>query len=507
MLKLGENLYNKFPELYLSEDAKNGYALKKFMEVLGGGFDKAERDIINFSNIYNADLCPSSLLPLLAEQYGLEFPYDMDEATQRKFIKVLPFLYQYKGTDKAFKYLAREIFGEGTVTNSYTLSPPEGVSWEEWINDPKTKEDWQKVFVRLEVNGENLYLDNREVNFIKFAELLRPVNRIIIPNLVLFYSDKRDKALTQETYAWDWVQEDNGIFVYRQRDGKDIIKEQEEVAKIITLPENESYITRERVYDGLDAFNLTKGKLSNIYYKLSEFNPLDIITFSPEDEIREQATKSIIYIDKSFLDDGQDTFDKSKIKEVLDSVSVSDDLDEVYNSVDYILDSESPLLLSSGLLTNRHNRLSDIWDFGKITFEPDEDIRSKLMYDEHFIDKFVYNDSDEFKIKSNGDNVDTISFKDTNSDIATQLRDDTYNYDITEVVETDTLITTKLDDHIKDVLNGGITDEIVAKKSSEIYFSSTLQVTRTDTAKLVTSRLVTNFRTTDFIPTNTNLNY
>ena len=303
------------------------------------------------------------------------------------------------------------------------------------------------------------------------------------------------------------MQEDNGIFVYRQRDGKDIIKEQEEVAKIITLPENESYITRERVYDGLDAFNLTKGKLSNIYYKLSEFNPLDIITFSPEDEIREQATKSIIYIDKSFLDDGQDTFDKSKIKEVLDSVSVSDDLDEVYNSVDYILDSESPLLLSSGLLTNRHNRLSDIWDFGKITFEPDEDIRSKLMYDEHFIDKFVYNDSDEFKIKSNGDNVDTISFKDTNSDIATQLRDDTYNYDITEVVETDTLITTKLDDHIKDVLNGGITDEIVAKKSSEIYFSSTLQVTRTDTAKLVTSRLVTNFRTTDFIPTNTNLNY
>ena len=31
MLKLGENLYNKFPELYLSEDTKNGYALKKFM--------------------------------------------------------------------------------------------------------------------------------------------------------------------------------------------------------------------------------------------------------------------------------------------------------------------------------------------------------------------------------------------------------------------------------------------------------------------------------------------
>lgn len=506
MLKLGDNLYNKFPELYLSEDTKNGYALKRFMEVLGGGFDKAEQDIINFSNIYNADLCPAPLLPLLAEQYGLEFPYDMDEATQRKFIKVLPFLYQFKGTDKAFKYLAREIFGEGTVTNSYTLTPPQGVTWEEWINDPQTKSDWQKVFIRLEVDGENLFLDDREVNFVKFAELLRPVNRLIIPNLVLFYKDVRDNALTQETYAWDWIQEDNGIFLYRHRDGKDRIIEQEEVAKFILSPETESYVTREKVYDGIDMFALNQGKLSNIYYKLSELNPLDVIKFTPDIEERGQATKSVIYIEKSLLDDGEDKFNKSKIQETLDTIKMSDTLDEVYQTTDYIIDTPSPLLLSTGLITNRHHRISDIWDSDVISLTPDEDIRNRMIYDEHFGDKFTYSDNDNFTLKTNTDE-ESIAIKDlSNSDTMTQTREDIYNLDSPKVIDEDNLKTSKLDDHLKDYLNTGIVEEQVTKKTSEAYFSSTFRVTRT-TTKLVTSKLVTNFRTTDFTPINLNINY
>ena len=227
MINLGKYLYNKFPDLYLSEDSRQGYALKRFFEVLGGGFDEQERYIADFSNIHNVDLCPAPLLPLLAEQYGFEFPYDMDEATQRKFIKVIPFLYQYKGTDRAFKYLAREIFGEGTVTNTYTLSPPAGVSWEEWISNPSTQQDWQKLFVKLEVNGETLFLDERVTNFSKFSELIRPVNMRVVPNLVLFYQDIRDNSLSQEMYDLITVKDNYGIFPYRFRDGQDRITEQE----------------------------------------------------------------------------------------------------------------------------------------------------------------------------------------------------------------------------------------------------------------------------------------
>lgn len=506
MLNLGDNLYNKFPELYLSEDTKQGYALKRFMEVLGGGFDKAEQDIINFSNIYNADLCPAPLLPLLAEQFGLEFPYDMDEATQRKFIKVLPFLYQFKGTDKAFKYLAREIFGEGTVTNSYTLTPPQGVTWEEWINDPQTKSDWQKVFIRLEVDGENLFLDDREVNFVKFAELLRPVNRIIIPNLVLFYKDVRDNALTQETYAWDWVQEDNGLFLYRHRDGKDAISEEEQSPILSFIPDLEHYITREKVYDGLDAFNLNQGKLSNIYYKLSELNPLDVIKFTPEDEERGPVTKSITYIEKSSLNDGEDAFNKSKIVESYDLHTMQDSLDEVYQTIDLFIDTPSPLLLSTGLLTNRHHRISDIWNYEKISLSPEDDTRNRMMYDEHFIDKFAYSDNESFNLKTTGDVDSTTLFKLLDSDDAPNSREDSYNLDIYKLRDDDDLSTSKLDEHIKDVMLDVHDNEKLKNNGTEIYFKSNITVTRT-TTKIGVNKLVTNFRTTDFTPTNLNLNY
>lgn len=285
MINLGKYLYNKFPDLYLSEDSRQGYALKRFFEVLGGGFDEQERYIADFSNIHNVDLCPAPLLPLLAEQYGFEFPYDMDEATQRKFIKVIPFLYQYKGTDRAFKYLAREIFGEGTVTNTYTLSPPAGVSWEEWISDPSTQQDWQKLFVRLEVNGETLFLDDRATNFSKFSELIRPANKQVVPNLVLFYQDIRDSSLSQEMYDLITVKDNYGTISYRFRNGSDKILESGQIDSLKTTPELELY-DKTRLTDGLDKFELGFGKLNSIYYKLSEKGIEDYIRVNPEYETR-----------------------------------------------------------------------------------------------------------------------------------------------------------------------------------------------------------------------------
>lgn len=412
MFRIGKHLYNKFPDLYLSEDSKNGFALQKFMEVLGGGFDKAEQDIINFSNIYNADLCPAPLLPLLAEQFGLEFPYDMDEATQRKFIKVLPFLYQYKGTDKAFKYLAREIFGEGTVTNSYTLSPPPGVSWDEWINDPKTQEDWQKLFVRLEVNGENLYLDDREVNFVKFAELIRPVNKKVIPNLVLFYEDIRDKAKTQEQYVWDWVKDDNGIYTYKL---KELASDNYNTESIILAPEDEIYFTREKAIDFLDPLNLGVGKLTSIYYKLSEFDALDTIICAP-----------------------------------------------------------------------------------------DEEVRTKMMYDEHTKDIQTTLDEDASTREIN-EILDTILFKELSEDINEIPKDDSYFVEKQSHLDDDKFTRTKDDAYTLSVTIEAPLVETV-RQGAEVNFNSTVTVTRT-TTKIGLSKLVTNFRTTDFTPTGVKFDY
>lgn len=191
MLNLGDKLYSRLPSVYKSEDAKlspNPYQLKRFLQVIGEGYNDLEQNIIDYTNIYNVDKCPAPLLPLLAQTYGLEFPYSMDEATQRKFIKIIPKLYVYKGTDTAFKFLAREIFGQGTVTTTTVNTKPEEMSDLDWINSG----EWQKIFANVEMDGETLFLNNKQFNFIKFCEILRPANRHIIPNLTLFYRDTYD---------------------------------------------------------------------------------------------------------------------------------------------------------------------------------------------------------------------------------------------------------------------------------------------------------------------------
>lgn len=192
-MDLKDFLYERLPELYRREDAKispSPYPLKRFLEVLTeGGFQQLLNYIEDFRRVQNIDECPKELLPLVAQQYGLEFPYDMDEASQRKFIKVLPTLYANKGTEEAFKYLAREIFGQGTNLNTQMAQKPEDMTQEEW----EELGDWQKLLVYLEVDGETLKLDNKHLNFIKFCEIIRPVNTTVIPYLAVFYKDFYDR--------------------------------------------------------------------------------------------------------------------------------------------------------------------------------------------------------------------------------------------------------------------------------------------------------------------------
>ena len=188
-MDLKDLLYERLPELYRREDARvspSPYPLKRFLEVLTeGGLQELLNYIEDFRKVQNIDECPKELLPLVAQQYGLEFPYDMDEASQRKFIKVLPTLYANKGTEEAFKYLAREIFGQGTNLSTEMAKKPDGMSDEEW----EKLGDWQKLLVYLEVDGETLKLDNKHLNFVKFCEIIRPVNTTVIPYLAVFYRD------------------------------------------------------------------------------------------------------------------------------------------------------------------------------------------------------------------------------------------------------------------------------------------------------------------------------
>ena len=209
-MDLKDFLYNRLPEIYRREDAKvspSPYPLRRFLDLLTeGGLQTVLNYIEDFRSIQNVDEFPKELLPLIAQQYGLEFPYDMDEASQRKFIKVLPTLYANKGTEEAFKYLAREIFGEGTNLQANMAQKPVDMSDEDWLNS----DDWHKLLVYLEINGETLKLENKHLNFIKFCEIIRPVNTTVIPYLALFYNDIYNRlSIANDNSGLDFVQEKN----------------------------------------------------------------------------------------------------------------------------------------------------------------------------------------------------------------------------------------------------------------------------------------------------------
>lgn len=183
MLNLGENLYNKLPAFYKSFDSKiepNPYPLKRFLQVLGGGFDYLEGKIVELGDTLDIDACPPEYLRLVGHLLGIEFPYAMDVDTQRKYLKVMPNLYRLKGTHDSFEYLARETFGSSAVISTFKTQYVEGMP----------PEEWRKFHIRIELDGETLYLVNKEDNFRKFAELLRPANTILITDLALFYMDK-----------------------------------------------------------------------------------------------------------------------------------------------------------------------------------------------------------------------------------------------------------------------------------------------------------------------------
>jgi hypothetical protein len=145
------------------------------------------------------DKCPKELLEYMAYFLGVEFPFAMDEATQRKFLKVMPSLYKIKGMEDSFNYLAREIFGSTSGVETTKQVYEEGMP----------PEEWRKIFVKVYVDGEQGGLNLKIDQFDKFIDYIRPVNRYIITQIISTFMDSYD---TKNRAADDYFK-DMTIFV------------------------------------------------------------------------------------------------------------------------------------------------------------------------------------------------------------------------------------------------------------------------------------------------------
>lgn len=399
-VNLRDNLYKNLPNIYHREDAKNGYALQKVLQVLGTGLNEIEQYINDLSNVYDIDKCPAQFLPLIAQYYGVEFPYSFDEATQRKFLKVIPKLYENKGTDTAFRYLAREIFGQATVTSTEVPVKPPEMSMEEWIESG----EWKKLFVTAEVDGETYRLDDKANQFIKFSEILRPVNTILIPHLVFFYKDDYDRGdKVIERFDWARVSCDddleNAIKVKLDVDHFEVLKD---------IIHEETYDFLAKAYD-TDQFYLNTSAL-NSQHTLSTWFDKTIIKVVAEIEnftriVYEDGDKDLL----SLID--QDTFTATLTDTVLDVVKG--------------LDTETYSINVSNYTTL-------------------DTLRVRPEYEVKFI-------------ASSDDSLDSARYRGTDVDTFTKTKLDTYD-----------------------------TTKSISKRNSH----------------LLSHKLVTNLRTTDFIPVN-----
>lgn len=174
-------LYNMLPPIYRKEDAKirpNPEPLKRFLKILyEGGFKPLIEKIDSHQNLMDIDVADSRYLHLLVRTLGLDFPYNMTDKDRRKYLKIIPTLYKSKGTADSFNFLAREIFSTKTKINTRAEVYKEGM----------TSKEWRRIFIDIEVDGALPDLQRKEENFRKFVEIIRPVNRILVINLIFAY--------------------------------------------------------------------------------------------------------------------------------------------------------------------------------------------------------------------------------------------------------------------------------------------------------------------------------
>ena len=199
-LNLWEFLYDKrLPEVYKTYDKESvsNMPLKRLMQVFGVGFGYMENTIDNISKVYDIDNCPAELLSHVADTIGFSFPYALTDREQRKFLKALPKLYKAKGTPRAFEYLAREIFGEGSSVEAYKATYKEGMS-------PK---EWRKIYIEVSYNNEQFDLGKKQEYFRAFSELVRPVNTSLISILTGYLADKYNPELIDDQFVKDTITE------------------------------------------------------------------------------------------------------------------------------------------------------------------------------------------------------------------------------------------------------------------------------------------------------------
>ena len=267
-----EQLYQMLPPIYRKEDANiKPYKepLKRYLKILSeGGFEVLLKSIEEFLFIRDIDNVDSKYLPLIAETLGLEFPYFVDEKTQRKFLKIVPVLYKLKGTESSFNYLAREIFSIKSKISTIVPQYEEGIS----------EEELRKIYLNIEVEGDIPNIQRKEEFFWQFAEAIRPVNKELLIILKLIYFANYDLQSRARDTIFETLIDRQGVDRFRYRLLVDGVDHNITNSGII-LGQNHGeflYLNQGKTYGGQE--------IKEVIRLLEDFYILDTVLLAPEQE-------------------------------------------------------------------------------------------------------------------------------------------------------------------------------------------------------------------------------
>ena len=264
-----KQLYNMLPPIYRKEDAKIAEPLKRFLKILSaGGFEVLLKSIEEFLFIRDIDNVDSKYLPLIAKTMGLDFPYIVDEKTQRKFLKIVPVLYKLKGTESSFNYLAREIFSTKSKISTTVPQYEEGIP----------EEELRKIYLNIEVDGGIPDIKRKEEFFRQFAEIIRPANKeLMIILKLIYYANYALRSRARDT-IFEILTDHQGVDRFRYKLLVDGVDHNIKNSGII-LGQNPGeflHLNQGKTYGGQE--------IKEVIKLLEDFYILDTVLLAPEQE-------------------------------------------------------------------------------------------------------------------------------------------------------------------------------------------------------------------------------
>lgn len=106
-----EYIYNRFPQSYKLDDEGVDFALKRYLQGLGKGYESTLEDANGLLNLYDASLVKSEILPHLFKSFGFEVFNGLPEDYLRNLLPALGFLYARKGSLDIIDYLVSIVSG------------------------------------------------------------------------------------------------------------------------------------------------------------------------------------------------------------------------------------------------------------------------------------------------------------------------------------------------------------------------------------------------------------